>query len=109
MSTSSNHQIPSALEAQPPASFHSRLNDDDFWEKMKLLQEIVSTPSKAFEELRAACIMCLEKMDKILAIIEASKKDREERERRRKAWEQENFQIRKNIRRQTSRRVRQTR
>jgi hypothetical protein len=109
MSTSPNHQISSAMEAQPPASFHSQLNDGDWREKMKLLQEIVSKPSKSFEELRALCKMCVEKMDKFLAGIEAAKKDWEELEKRRKAWERENARIRTKTRRQTSRRVRRTR
>lgn len=52
-------------------------------------QESPERLNKPSEELRLLYKKSLEKMDKILAIVDLMRKDREERERRRKAWERE--------------------
>lgn len=72
-------------------------------ELKRVFKESRDRANKSFEETYALSKMCLEKMDKILAIVSAMRKDRKERERCSKALKQENSRIRKSIRRQASR------
>jgi len=120
MSTSSNHNAFSALEAQPSPHFQTApMNDEagknldeqypEVAELRRAFKESRDRANKSFEKTLALCKMCLEKMDKILAIVAAMRQDREERERRQKASAKEQSRIQKNTLRKTSRRVRRTR
>lgn len=116
MSPLPNDNAFSALEAQPLANFQTTpMNgeagknlDEQYPEVAELrraFKESRDRANKSFEKTLALCKMSLEKIDKILVIVSAMRKDRKERERCSKALKQENSRIRKSIRRQASRRA----
>jgi len=56
----------------------------------ELLKESAAKVDASWEAFRTVTNMCLEKMDQILAIVDAMRKDREERQARLEAWEKKN-------------------
>ncbi len=119
MSSSANQKLFPVLEAQPSASFQNQLknyggNEDihdrhpEAVEFNRPFTESLDGKNQSYEAVRVVMKMSLEKMDKILAIVEAMRRDREELEKRWKELAQENDRTRKKLLRQARRRARRT-
>ncbi len=59
-------------------------------QKKLLIKESAAKVDASWEAVRTINKKCLEKMDQILAIVDAMRKDREERQARLEAWEKRN-------------------